>query len=184
MVVRDSGYPLEPWLLTPVPGHPTRLTAEGRYNEAHAVVRNAAERCIGILKSRFRCLQRYRTLHYSPRKAATIVAACAALHNLCLQAGIRCQMILKMTTQAVRVMQQQDKCSHHRPHRCPWHNCSSQAFLGQSLAEQGVSHLSDVSSLLSYSIGERPDTSRETDLPPPHPFWGTCFCLGHPAVGL
>ncbi|KAH7949510.1 hypothetical protein HPB49_011729 [Dermacentor silvarum] len=71
----------------PVPGHPTRLTAEGRYNEAHAVVRNAAERCIGILKSRFMCLQRYRTLHYSPRKAATIVAACAALHNLCLQAG-------------------------------------------------------------------------------------------------
>ncbi|KAH7949367.1 hypothetical protein HPB49_008384 [Dermacentor silvarum] len=82
----DSGYPLEPWLLAPVPGHPTRLTAEGRYNEAHAVVRNAAERCIGILKSRFRCLQSYRTLHYSPRKAATIVTACAALHNLCLQA--------------------------------------------------------------------------------------------------
>ncbi|XP_072143367.1 putative nuclease HARBI1 isoform X1 [Dermacentor andersoni] len=84
----DSGYPLEPWIMTPVPGHPNRLTAEGRYNEAHASMRNAVERCIGVVKSRFRCLQRYRVLHYSPQKAATIVAACAALHNLCLAAGV------------------------------------------------------------------------------------------------
>ncbi|KAH7959380.1 hypothetical protein HPB49_010655 [Dermacentor silvarum] len=48
---------------------------------------NDEEFLLGILKSRFRCLQSYRTLHYSPRKAATIVATCVALHNLCLQAG-------------------------------------------------------------------------------------------------
>ncbi|KAH7950532.1 hypothetical protein HPB49_025508 [Dermacentor silvarum] len=80
----DSGYPLEPWLLTPVPGHPPAHTAEGRYNTAHASMRSVVERCIRLLKSRFRCLQRYRALHYEPDRAANIVAACAVLHNLCL----------------------------------------------------------------------------------------------------
>ncbi|XP_072142672.1 putative nuclease HARBI1 [Dermacentor andersoni] len=83
----DSGYPLEPWLLTPVTGHPPIHTAEGRYNTAHASMRSVVERCIGPLKSRFRCLQRYRALHYEPDRAANIVAACAVLHNLCLDEG-------------------------------------------------------------------------------------------------
>ncbi|XP_072143067.1 putative nuclease HARBI1 [Dermacentor andersoni] len=86
-VLGDSGYPLEPWLLTPVPGHPGIDTPEGRYNQAHASMRNVVERGIGVLKARFRCLQRYRTLLYEPKDAATIVAACAALHNIALKAG-------------------------------------------------------------------------------------------------
>ncbi|XP_054924575.1 putative nuclease HARBI1 [Dermacentor andersoni] len=83
----DSGYPLEPWLLTPVPGHPPVHTAEGQYNTAHAAMRSVVERCIGLLKSRFRCLQRYRTLLYEPERAANIVAACAVFHNLRLSEG-------------------------------------------------------------------------------------------------
>ncbi|KAH7952848.1 hypothetical protein HPB49_001765 [Dermacentor silvarum] len=83
----DSGYPLEPWLLTPVPGHPPAHIAEGRYNTAHASMRSVVERCIGLLKSRLRCLQRYRALCYEPDRAANIVAACAVLHNLCLDEG-------------------------------------------------------------------------------------------------
>ncbi|KAM7310242.1 putative nuclease HARBI1 [Ixodes scapularis] len=55
----DSGYPLEPWLMTPVPGRPAVSTPAGRYNAAHA----------------------------SMRIAGTIVAACAVLHNICLSAG-------------------------------------------------------------------------------------------------
>ncbi|XP_070385091.1 putative nuclease HARBI1 [Dermacentor albipictus] len=86
MIVRDSGYPLEPWLLTPVPGHPAGSTPEGLYNKEHTAMRNVVERCIGVLKSRFRCLQRYRTLLYNPDRAATIIAACAALHNIALAA--------------------------------------------------------------------------------------------------
>nr|XP_050027951.1 putative nuclease HARBI1 [Dermacentor andersoni] len=86
-LLSDSGYPLEPWLLTPVTGHPPIHTAEGRYNTAHAAMRSVVERCIGLLKSRFRCLQRYRALHYEPDRAANILAACAVLHNLCLDEG-------------------------------------------------------------------------------------------------
>ncbi|XP_054932378.1 putative nuclease HARBI1 [Dermacentor andersoni] len=62
----------EPWLLTPVPGHPGIGTPEARYNRAHASMRNVVERGIGVLK---------------PKDAATIVAACAVLHNIALKAG-------------------------------------------------------------------------------------------------
>lgn len=84
----DSGYPLEPWLLTPVPGHPSPASPEGLYNAAHVSMRLVVERSIGVLKSRFRCLQRYRMLQYQPVRAAHIIAACAALHNLCLETSM------------------------------------------------------------------------------------------------
>lgn len=49
----DSGYPQQPWLMIPVlnavVGSP-----EERYNTGHASARNCVERCIGVLKSRFR----------------------------------------------------------------------------------------------------------------------------------
>ncbi|XP_054918576.1 putative nuclease HARBI1 [Dermacentor andersoni] len=60
---------------------------EGRFNKAHASMRNVVERCIGVLKSRFGCLQHYRTMLYSPDRAAAIIGACAALHNIALEAG-------------------------------------------------------------------------------------------------
>ncbi|KAH6926143.1 hypothetical protein HPB50_015290 [Hyalomma asiaticum] len=86
-LIGDWGYPLEPWLLTPVPGNPAPGTPEDEYNKEHASTRNVVERCIGVLKSRFRCLQRYRALLYKPDRAAGIVSACAALHNIALEAG-------------------------------------------------------------------------------------------------
>ncbi|XP_070387742.1 putative nuclease HARBI1 [Dermacentor albipictus] len=86
VTVRDYDYPLEPWLLTPVLGHTAGSTPEDHYNKEHTAMRNVVERCIGILKSRLRSLQRYRTLLYNPDRAATIIAACAALHNIALAA--------------------------------------------------------------------------------------------------
>ncbi|KAH7980604.1 hypothetical protein HPB49_017523 [Dermacentor silvarum] len=80
-LIGESGYPLGPWLLTLVPGHPPMQTAEGEYNTAHATLRSVVERCNGLLMSRFRCLQRYRTLLYEQERAANIVAACAVLHT-------------------------------------------------------------------------------------------------------
>ncbi|KAJ8944584.1 hypothetical protein NQ314_009455 [Rhamnusium bicolor] len=63
----DSGYPQQPWLMTPVlnavPGSP-----EEQYNNVHAAARNCVERCFGVLKGRFRCLLGELTLRYSPEK--------------------------------------------------------------------------------------------------------------------
>ncbi|KAH7958222.1 hypothetical protein HPB49_000074 [Dermacentor silvarum] len=70
-----------------MPGDPTGFTPESQYNRAHASMRNVLERCIGVLKSRFRCLQWFSAMLYSPQVAATIIAACAALSNTALEAG-------------------------------------------------------------------------------------------------
>ncbi|KAH7985750.1 hypothetical protein HPB49_026289 [Dermacentor silvarum] len=53
MFVSDSGYPLDLWLLTPVPGHPPMPTAEGKYSTAHAAMRSVVERRNGLLMSQF-----------------------------------------------------------------------------------------------------------------------------------
>lgn len=79
----DSGYAQQPWLYRPLE---TPITAqEKRYNIAHRRIRNAVERCIGVLKSRFRCLCRQRLLMYSPPRAGNIITACAVLHNIMLE---------------------------------------------------------------------------------------------------
>lgn len=79
----DSGYPCEPWLITPY-----RDAVEGslqaQFNRKHTKARNIVERTIGVLKSRFRCLLGARKLHYRPQKAVQIVNACCAIHNICI----------------------------------------------------------------------------------------------------
>ncbi|XP_063216851.1 putative nuclease HARBI1 [Bacillus rossius redtenbacheri] len=79
----DSGYPLQQWLLTPVVGAAPG-TPEYLYTSRHVATRSCIERCNGVLKSRFRCLRKDRVLHYKPTKAASIINACAVLHNLAI----------------------------------------------------------------------------------------------------
>lgn len=83
----DSGYPSQPWLLTPVLGAEPN-TPEARFNDAHRHCRNIIEKLNGVLKGRFRCLKRDRTLHYMPNKAGCIVYASAVLHNICILRNI------------------------------------------------------------------------------------------------
>ncbi|CAG4952586.1 unnamed protein product [Parnassius apollo] len=78
----DFGYPLRPWLLTPIvnaePG-----SAYENYTNMHCLTRNTVERCIGVLKARWRCLLVHRVLHYNHHMVAKIINACAVLHNIC-----------------------------------------------------------------------------------------------------
>ncbi|XP_044755625.1 putative nuclease HARBI1 isoform X2 [Coccinella septempunctata] len=84
----DSGYPLRPWLLTPLEDDPLPGSAEERYNQKHRSTRSIIERCNGLLKMRFRCLLKHRVLHYEPRVASKIINACAVLHNMCIESNI------------------------------------------------------------------------------------------------
>ena len=76
----DSGYPLKPYLLTPVMNATTR--PQQRYNSSHKRTRCLVERCIGVLKSRFGG-----TMQFAPNFCAQIIiiVACTILHNICIQ---------------------------------------------------------------------------------------------------
>lgn len=79
----DSGYPLRPWLMTPII-HPA-TEAERRYTRAQCKTRSVVERCFGVVKSRFRCIDRSGgVLQYSPERVCKIITCAFILHNLCL----------------------------------------------------------------------------------------------------
>ena len=63
----------------------TPIRHEENYNRCHQLARHRVERCIGVLKSRFRCLSRQRILMYSPAKAGAIINSCVILHNILVE---------------------------------------------------------------------------------------------------
>ncbi|KAK3922356.1 Putative nuclease [Frankliniella fusca] len=83
----DSGYTLEPWCIIPIldaePG-----SNEESFTKRHCQSRNCVERCIGVLKGRFRCLLKDRVLHYDGKRAGEMVKACCVLHNMCMDARL------------------------------------------------------------------------------------------------
>ncbi|XP_063239317.1 putative nuclease HARBI1 [Bacillus rossius redtenbacheri] len=85
----DSGYPLEPCLMTPFMQDVDPLSPQGRYNQCLRTARSIIEQCNGLLKSRWRCLLKHRVLHYKPDQASRIVNACTVLHNMCLQGNVQ-----------------------------------------------------------------------------------------------
>lgn len=83
----DSGYPLRPWLFTPVANAEVD-SPEERYNKRQISCRSLIERCNGLLKMRFRCLLKHRVLHYTPEVASKIINSCAVLHNICIENNV------------------------------------------------------------------------------------------------
>ncbi|KAI4455441.1 hypothetical protein MML48_9g00016288 [Holotrichia oblita] len=80
-LVGNSGYPQQPWLMTPIL-HANEGTPEFRYTERQIQARNCIERCFGVLKGRFRCLLKERVF------TGLITNVCAILHNICVEAQI------------------------------------------------------------------------------------------------
>jgi hypothetical protein len=77
----DSGYPLEPWLLTPILRPNSNI--ELKYNKSHKKTRRIVENTIGLMKSVFRCIDNSGgILCYSPSKVCKIVVAVVVLHNM------------------------------------------------------------------------------------------------------
>ncbi|XP_028034310.1 putative nuclease HARBI1 [Bombyx mandarina] len=83
----DSGYPLRSWLLTPIVNALPR-SMEEYYTNLHCRTRNTVERCIGVLKARWRCLLAHRVLHYDHHMVAKIINACCVLHNMANRYGL------------------------------------------------------------------------------------------------
>ncbi len=61
---------------------------EMQFNRKHTQTRCVIERTFGILKMRFRCLDRSGgTLQYSPQKVAAFFVACCVLHYISINQG-------------------------------------------------------------------------------------------------
>ncbi|KAM7290153.1 putative nuclease HARBI1 [Ixodes scapularis] len=78
LLLGDSGYTCQPWLMTPFLSPSS--AAEVRYNTAHTTTRSIVERTIGQLKRRFHCL--HAELRMEPSRCCDIIVACCVLHNL------------------------------------------------------------------------------------------------------
>ena len=83
-LVGDSAYPLLPWLIKPFP-EGTRDPEEKTFNKELSTARVTVERAFGILKGRWRVLQK--RLDSSLKFAIKTTIACIVLHNFCIQAN-------------------------------------------------------------------------------------------------
>ena len=84
VILADSGYMCNDWLITPFLGNLT--AAQQRFNNALTATRSCVERCFGVLKQRFHSLHvpiRFKDIEDSSK---LIVVACI-LHNLCISLG-------------------------------------------------------------------------------------------------
>ena len=81
ILLGDSIYPCNEWLIPPLPVVYTN--AEVRFNRAQKITRSVVERAFGIMKNRFRVLQKIRVK--TPEYSAEIIKWVCILHNLCLR---------------------------------------------------------------------------------------------------
>lgn len=79
IVVGDSGYPCNRWLMTPLTK--VNTPAEALYNESLIRTRNCVERSYGVWKRRFPVLSL--GIRMNIEQVEAIVVATAVLHNVC-----------------------------------------------------------------------------------------------------
>ena len=84
VLLGDSAYPANDWLVTPFIGELT--PQQQRFNQSHTKTRSVVERTYGILKNRFQCLkQGLRLLKMDD--CAKVIRALIVLHNMCIEIG-------------------------------------------------------------------------------------------------
>ncbi|XP_041464536.1 putative nuclease HARBI1 [Lytechinus variegatus] len=86
ILLGDSGYPLLPWLMTPILNPQSQ--AERAYNNSQVKSRAIIEQVNGRLKNKFRCLIGH-GMQIRPERAERIITACCVLYNISKQYGER-----------------------------------------------------------------------------------------------
>ncbi|XP_067838454.1 putative nuclease HARBI1 [Heptranchias perlo] len=87
-LIRDKGYPLQTWFMTPV--MISTNEAQPQCNQSRTTTRCVIEQAIGMLKMRFRCLDRPGgALQYWRARVSRIIRVCCILHNTVQQRGLQ-----------------------------------------------------------------------------------------------
>lgn len=84
ILLANSNYPLEPWLITPFVLDASSTQKQINFNQKHSKASKRISKCLTILQDRFEILQSAR---YPAEKMTKIVNACCALYNIALQNG-------------------------------------------------------------------------------------------------
>ncbi|KAJ8339246.1 hypothetical protein SKAU_G00360320 [Synaphobranchus kaupii] len=87
-LIAHSGYPLNQWLLPPLPNAHTK--ADVHYNEALRQTHAVVGKTVRLLKARFPCLDRsVLPLQCPPKSSARIILACCVLHNVAVSRDVK-----------------------------------------------------------------------------------------------
>lgn len=81
LILGDSAYPLQDWLMKPYVDRGNLSREETHYNNLLSVTRVVVENAFGRLKGRFNSLGK--RLDLNANNCATVTAACCVLHNFC-----------------------------------------------------------------------------------------------------
>ncbi|XP_071804951.1 putative nuclease HARBI1 [Asterias amurensis] len=79
ILLGDSGYPVRPWLMTPLANPATN--GERAYNRSQTTTRAVIEQVNGQLKNKFRCLLGH-GMQIIPERACDVIVACCVLFNI------------------------------------------------------------------------------------------------------
>ena len=85
-LIGDCAYPLKIWLMTGFNDNGSLTGRQRRFNYKLSSKRIVVERCIGLLKGRFRKLKGEMDIDRVEDRPVIIVAACC-LHNICIFSG-------------------------------------------------------------------------------------------------
>ena len=81
-LIADSAFGLSSTLLKPYPERPNMPDAHSLFNYRLSRCRSTVERAFGLLKRRFRCLNK--KMEYNLGHTTTIIQAATIIHNMCI----------------------------------------------------------------------------------------------------
>ena len=81
LILGDSAYPLQDWLMKPYVDRGNLSAEELQYNNHLSITRVVVENGYGRLKGRFPALAK--RLDLNVNNCCTVIAACCVLHNFC-----------------------------------------------------------------------------------------------------
>jgi len=81
MILGDGAYPPFRWLLKPFARHRHLTRRQRKFNRCVSSARAVVERAFGLLKMRWRCLNK--KLEVEIENVPAIIIACCVLHNIC-----------------------------------------------------------------------------------------------------